>query len=113
MIQTILITFGVQRPLWFSQKDLGARNGPVCHTVSRQGLFCVGPEFCIGKETVSEVPYANCRDGFIAQSAYVKAFLVCIARGSAMQRKKELQGCLTPLSLSSVTVICDHYYSKF
>ncbi|CAH3122503.1 unnamed protein product, partial [Porites lobata] len=33
-----------------------------------------------GKKTVSEVPYSNCCDGFVAQSASVKAFPVCIAR---------------------------------
>lgn len=46
VIQTLSITLGVQRPLWVSQKDLAACNGPVCHTVSGQGLFCVWPEFC-------------------------------------------------------------------
>jgi len=67
-----------------------------------------------GKKTVLEVPYSNCHDGFVAQSASVKAFPVCIAREAVQCKgKKELQGCLTPLSLSSVMVICDHFYSKF
>lgn len=42
-----------------------------------------------GKKTVSEVPYSNCRDGFVAQSASVKAFPVCIAREAVQCKGKK------------------------
>lgn len=42
-----------------------------------------------GKKTVSEVPYSNCRDGFVAQGASVKAFPVCIAREAVQCKGKK------------------------